>query len=462
MSNILMNSKAQGTIEYLVILAVVVVISLVVVSLMTSSAPSDSISSSTNKISSSVGSGSISVTDVVLDSEGDGLITVSSVSGEPVSLKKIVVGEQEVEYADPKLSSTPSVVSFNLETTNACSCEGRTGTISCPVTIYQESSSGIESSSVIEASVDCVSEAIAVADEDDVITPSYSCTGSIPFDATLCEGDLEGLIGDTGISVVDSCGEAKCEYECNEGFSKNADACTVNLSEFLSLSSTSIIYDNERIWQAGDSGVPLVWDASPPYDEGYEECQYNDPDFPACYYCSNLALCNDYTLDETGACSESGILIGYWNLPTYNTAPEYYQKTDYYYHQDDLTGFFGTSDFTQYDYYWAATADGSNSDNAYAIDLTAGNGTIFTTEKDGSYHSVRARCAISTQFFLRSLPTSDAGVVCTDSDQCQSHCEAVPSNTPPMTEATGACYPYYDTSTKNPVEDGIAQGLRSD
>lgn len=88
------NKKSgQGTIEYLVILAVVVVISLVVVGLVTGifSSPSQQILDSSSKLNVSSGSG-INIIESVLDYDGDSLITFSNTSSDSVLLTKVNVG----------------------------------------------------------------------------------------------------------------------------------------------------------------------------------------------------------------------------------------------------------------------------------------------------------------------------------------------------------------------------------
>ena len=57
------------------------------------------------------------------------------------------------------------------------------------------------------------------------------CTGTIPSNATLCAGDDQGLTQDTAISLVPSCtNEQMCEYECDSGYHYDAkiQACRPN------------------------------------------------------------------------------------------------------------------------------------------------------------------------------------------------------------------------------------------
>ena len=92
--------KGQGTIEYLVILAVIVVISLIVVSLMINSTePAGNISSGVDKISAQTGW--IAVSDAVADSEGDAVITLSP--KENVTIKTVTIEGEEYVIPDTKV-----------------------------------------------------------------------------------------------------------------------------------------------------------------------------------------------------------------------------------------------------------------------------------------------------------------------------------------------------------------------
>jgi hypothetical protein len=84
------NLVAQGTVEYLVIIAVVVVISLVVVGLFTNvfSSSSQQVINSSSKIGTSSGGG-ISIVEAVLDVEGDSLIKLNNTSSDPITFKPL-------------------------------------------------------------------------------------------------------------------------------------------------------------------------------------------------------------------------------------------------------------------------------------------------------------------------------------------------------------------------------------
>ena len=93
-------SNAQGTIEYLVILAVIVVISLVVVSLMANStAPAGQITAAQSKLF--WGSQPISITDSSVDAEGQGFFVIEP--AQEITLKKLIINGVEKDIEDTKI-----------------------------------------------------------------------------------------------------------------------------------------------------------------------------------------------------------------------------------------------------------------------------------------------------------------------------------------------------------------------
>ena len=117
---------AQGTIEYLVIIAVVIVISLVVVSLSTNTVGGDisSLSVNASKISSSVGTSGISIVDSVADFSGNGLIKLSNQSGGSLTVTKITAvdsagNRKNTPFSGAYVPSGGSVI-FSLSSVIPC------------------------------------------------------------------------------------------------------------------------------------------------------------------------------------------------------------------------------------------------------------------------------------------------------------------------------------------------------
>ena len=96
----IMNIRAQGTIEYLVILAVIVVISLVVVVMMANStAPAQGISETQSKLYWQ--SQPISIIEAIADSEGNAVLTLKP--QENVTVKSLVINDETIELPKKRI-----------------------------------------------------------------------------------------------------------------------------------------------------------------------------------------------------------------------------------------------------------------------------------------------------------------------------------------------------------------------
>jgi hypothetical protein len=120
------KSNAQGTIEYLVILAVVIVIALVVVGMLISINDSNSIVSKNNELKNRIGKSGISITETVLDFDGDAAISIKKLNIESGVIDSITVGDRVVDYTVS--SSFGDNLSFYLNNLDQiCTCvEGET------------------------------------------------------------------------------------------------------------------------------------------------------------------------------------------------------------------------------------------------------------------------------------------------------------------------------------------------
>jgi len=156
------KSVAQGTIEYLVSVAVVVVVSLLVVAVVSNNLDSfTGISSTSSKISSS--SGIISISEAVLDNSGDGLINLSNTSGGLLTITGINVNGEDMNYDNVDISQGEEKYFSLSDAGSGCSCVGFEGkTKTCEVIVYAESEYGLEKQFTTSVSVDCVADASAV------------------------------------------------------------------------------------------------------------------------------------------------------------------------------------------------------------------------------------------------------------------------------------------------------------
>jgi hypothetical protein len=147
-----MVSRAQGTIEYLVILAIVVVISLVVVVTVTNFSGQSSVSQSTDKLVGQVGVEGISVVDAVADFDGSGLLSLKNNSSEVLTLKEISTKDGVQEYGVPWGLGITSLVDIS----GLCQCVSGEGSKVCELEIVYLSSFGLEKRVSQTITVECI------------------------------------------------------------------------------------------------------------------------------------------------------------------------------------------------------------------------------------------------------------------------------------------------------------------
>jgi len=168
-------SGAQGTIEYLVIIAVVVVIGLVVVGLLMGMTGSGAgLSSNSSKINSKVGSGGLSISGVVIDSNGDGIFKVSNISGEVITLTKVATGGLENTFSQ----TVPIGGNVDLGVNSLdlkCPCVAGQTKVSCDYNFIYTSSNGFSKVVPVTVQADCVSDSTTTAP---LIVPVMTVTGS--------------------------------------------------------------------------------------------------------------------------------------------------------------------------------------------------------------------------------------------------------------------------------------------
>ncbi len=155
------SKKAQGTIEYLVIIATVVVLSLIIVGLVFTSAssPSQEIKNSSSKLSSSSSSG-ISVVESVLDLQGDSIVKIGNNSSDSITLTRVSVGGVVNDF-DEQLVGLDSKVFSLSDLVSGCKCLGGQASVDCDYVItYLQN--GIEKNYRVTKSIDCVVDSVPV------------------------------------------------------------------------------------------------------------------------------------------------------------------------------------------------------------------------------------------------------------------------------------------------------------
>ncbi|MFA5764289.1 MAG: hypothetical protein WC915_05780 [archaeon] len=145
---------AQGTIEYLVILAIIIVIGLVFVGMLVSMNDSGNIISKNNDLKNLIGTGGISVLDSVIDLDDSGLIVLKNNSGELLTLNKILINgvESDFDASFPNFSN----LAFYLNQENSnCSCDAFERKKECEVSIYYTNKYGVKKQESFKLTFDC-------------------------------------------------------------------------------------------------------------------------------------------------------------------------------------------------------------------------------------------------------------------------------------------------------------------
>jgi len=154
----------QGTIEYLVVIAVVVVIGLVVVGLLTTMANTDSASFTSIKVAQKIGKNGISVIDSVESNNGDSILVLKNVDSEPYTITKIssIVNNAEINPSvyDKQVPSQGQVA-FSISDLNlACPCNEGDTRKKCTYKITALYSSGLTNTATIDVVTECSGNAI--------------------------------------------------------------------------------------------------------------------------------------------------------------------------------------------------------------------------------------------------------------------------------------------------------------
>jgi len=260
--------RAQGTMEYLVIIAVVIVISLVVVG-MSGALVSNSggqVATNTTDLSSRSGStsGGIAIVESATDSSGNGLIKLNNFTGESFSLTKISTVDSSGSLVDNNFDSvhvdSSGALAFSLnDLEDACSCNAGETKKSCTFVIEYSTPSGLTKSQRLTTNVACVSAistsgtyinpADFVGPVISITTPtsgSTSTTSDVDFEYTVTDNNavkecsllIDDVVEDTDASApfdlfaytFPSNGDYDYEIEC-EDYSSNtgSDSGTVTL-----------------------------------------------------------------------------------------------------------------------------------------------------------------------------------------------------------------------------------------
>ncbi|MFA5764356.1 MAG: hypothetical protein WC915_06120 [archaeon] len=151
------NSKAQGTIEYLVILAIVIVIGLVIVGMMVSINDTQNITQKNDKLKNMIGTGGISVLEAIVDEDGTGLITLKGTGTETLTIESITVdGGSENIYSTNLYNKDLTFAIKHLGT--LCQCEPGQRNTTCNLNIQIHTQTGLTKTIPITINAECATD----------------------------------------------------------------------------------------------------------------------------------------------------------------------------------------------------------------------------------------------------------------------------------------------------------------
>jgi hypothetical protein len=173
--------KAQGTIEYLIIIAIVIVIGLIIATMSTSMFNQTQIIQTSDNLKGQIGVGGISIKDTIADYTETGLINIKNNSGETITLTKITTTSGENEYEKPITQGNTQLI----QTNNLCQCEPNQTTKTCTYNIYYETRHGLEKKITQTITVNC-QDNITITDNTTTPNPTPDGTLENPWRITTC------------------------------------------------------------------------------------------------------------------------------------------------------------------------------------------------------------------------------------------------------------------------------------
>ena len=211
-----MKSVGQGTIEYLVIMAIIIVIGLLFVGVTSSFLNTGSgISGSINKLK--ISSGVISVSDLVVDGDGDAVIGLTNNSGETLVITSVLVGGRDTNYNNTFPNGNESWFSL-LDLSGYCDCVTVGVSQSCSVTVEYNTVNGISQSFTREILVDCEND---VSPSGNTIRPYDDVAPSVALLLPVNNGQslIEGV--DFTFSASDNVELARCDFYLDGVYDQN-------------------------------------------------------------------------------------------------------------------------------------------------------------------------------------------------------------------------------------------------
>ncbi|MFA5763531.1 MAG: glycine-rich domain-containing protein [archaeon] len=294
------KSFAQGTIEYLIIIAVVVVIALVVVSILTSFLENGTeIDERSSQISNM--SNLLVINDSIAGEDGNGLIVLKNNDSETITINKIMVDGVDHNFSE----NIPfgSEKSFKVEDITVCDSTKKSYTIK----IYYTSKNGLSKIADFSTqTIDCtpvVTPAGSFVEEtnttEEIITYSVTYIGNNNDDGEVPTDNNTYELGET-VFVLDNINLEKNGFDFN-GWNAQADGS----------GDTNYILD-QNFTITADTNLYAQWSLTPTYTVTYQSNDANSGDVPtdSNNYESGETV---FILDNIGPLIRSGFDFNGWN-----------------------------------------------------------------------------------------------------------------------------------------------------
>jgi len=207
------DRRAQGTIEYLVALSMIIVVGLIVISFASSLVDSTQTYNVDKKIKQQIGTGGISITEMVSDSDGNGIVSLRNNSGGDINVTRIRINGEDNNYSDIIVSGD-GILFFLDRVSSNCVCAEGEHTKQCDLEISYMSEDGLNKTVIINTFIECVDDANGgdgIIDPDVPPTPDTDTTPptitlTSPADANSTTNttiDFNFIVTDTGSAIQD-------------------------------------------------------------------------------------------------------------------------------------------------------------------------------------------------------------------------------------------------------------------
>ncbi len=193
-------SRAQGTIEYLVIIAIIIVIALFVTSLFSGVFNSNDTAESNTKLKNQIGYGGVSILDAATDSNGDVRLVIQNVLGTGYTITG--ASSEGTSQSSNNFFSSGQKGTYDLNSFSECACEEGELTKTCTINLYLLAESTLDRNTTITLEIDCVEDIIVRGSYISESTGEESESGTINLDCTDLDVSSSGFVTCSGTTTL--------------------------------------------------------------------------------------------------------------------------------------------------------------------------------------------------------------------------------------------------------------------